>query len=55
MTLLGRQGYVKEMKGLYLYLASDVSSYQTGSDVVINGGYILPSSMHLQSESGLEP
>jgi sorbose reductase len=42
MTPLGRQGDVKEIKGLYLYLASDASSFQTGSDVVIDGGYILP-------------
>ena len=42
MAVLGRQGHVKEIKGLYLYLASDASSYQTGSDVVIDGGYILP-------------
>ena len=42
MTPRGRQGHVKEVKGLYLYLASDASSYQTGSDVVIDGGYTLP-------------
>ncbi|CAK1367612.1 unnamed protein product [Cercospora beticola] len=42
MTPLGRQGDVKEIKGLYLYLASDASSYQTGSDVIIDGGYVLP-------------
>ena len=42
MTALGRQGHVKEIKGVFLYLASDASSYQTGSDVIIDGGYTLP-------------
>lgn len=42
MTPLGRQGDVKEIKALYLYLASDASTYMTGSDVVIDGGYTLP-------------
>ncbi|EPQ28404.1 uncharacterized protein PFL1_04231 [Pseudozyma flocculosa PF-1] len=42
MSALGRQGHTKEIKGLYLYLASDASSYQTGSDTLIDGGYTLP-------------
>ncbi|OJJ83229.1 uncharacterized protein ASPGLDRAFT_48626 [Aspergillus glaucus CBS 516.65] len=42
MAALGRQGDVKEIKGLYLYLASGASSYMTGSDVLIDGGYTLP-------------
>jgi NAD(P)-dependent dehydrogenase (short-subunit alcohol dehydrogenase family) len=42
MTTLGRQGNVKEIKGLYLYLASNASTYMTGSDVLIDGGYTLP-------------
>lgn len=42
MIPLGRQGDVKEIKGLFLYLASDASSYMTGSDVLIDGGYVLP-------------
>lgn len=42
LAVLGRQGQVKELKGLYLYLASDASSFQTGSDVIIDGGYALP-------------
>ncbi|SPO29963.1 probable nadp-dependent mannitol dehydrogenase [Ustilago trichophora] len=42
MSPLGRQGHVKEIKGLFLYLASDASSYQTGSDSLIDGGYTLP-------------
>ncbi|KAK2041860.1 short chain dehydrogenase [Colletotrichum somersetense] len=42
MAALGRQGHTKEIKGLYLYLASDASTYMTGSDVIIDGGYVLP-------------
>ncbi|KAF9889718.1 hypothetical protein FE257_007024 [Aspergillus nanangensis] len=42
MAALGRQGHTKEIKGLYLYLASDASTYMTGSDVLIDGGYTLP-------------
>lgn len=42
MAPLGRQGHTKEIKGLFLYLASDASSYTTGSDVLIDGGYTLP-------------
>lgn len=42
MSTLGRQGHVKEIKGLYLYLASDASTYMTGSDLLIDGGYVLP-------------
>ncbi|PYI23526.1 short chain dehydrogenase [Aspergillus violaceofuscus CBS 115571] len=42
MAVLGRQGNVKEIKGLYLYLASDASTYMTGSDLLIDGGYVLP-------------
>ena len=42
MIPLGRQGDVKEIKALFLYLASSASSYVTGSDVLIDGGYVLP-------------
>lgn len=42
MTPLGRQGDTKEIKALYLYLASDASTYVTGADIVIDGGYTLP-------------
>ncbi|PYH93612.1 NAD(P)-binding protein [Aspergillus ellipticus CBS 707.79] len=42
MSSVGRQGHVKEIKGLYLYLASDASTYMTGSDLLIDGGYVLP-------------
>ncbi|KAF2637310.1 NAD(P)-binding protein [Massarina eburnea CBS 473.64] len=42
MTVLCRQGETREIKGIYLYLASDASSFQTGSDTIIDGGYTLP-------------
>lgn len=34
MAVQGRQGDVKELKGAYLYLASDASTYCTGHDLV---------------------
>jgi NAD(P)-dependent dehydrogenase (short-subunit alcohol dehydrogenase family) len=39
---LGRLGRPEELAGLYLYLASEASSYMTGSDIVIDGGYSCP-------------
>jgi NAD(P)-dependent dehydrogenase (short-subunit alcohol dehydrogenase family) len=36
---MGRLGRPEELMGLYVYLASDASSYMTGSDIVIDGGY----------------
>ncbi|MEB4209894.1 SDR family oxidoreductase [Mycobacterium sp. 94-17] len=39
---LGRIGRPEELTGLYVYLAGDASSYMTGSDVVIDGGYTCP-------------
>ncbi len=36
-----RIGGLEEMQGVYLYLASDASSFATGTDVVVDGGYRL--------------
>lgn len=39
---MGREGEAHELKGAYLYLASDAASYTTGADIIIDGGYTLP-------------
>ncbi|KAL7625143.1 Sorbose reductase sou1 [Parahypoxylon ruwenzoriense] len=39
---MGREGEPEELKGVYLYLASDASSYTTGTDIIVDGGYCAP-------------
>jgi len=39
MIPMGRNGDAKELKGAYVYLVSDASTYTTGADIVIDGAY----------------
>lgn len=39
MIPMGRDAVAKELKALYVYLVSDASSYTTGADIVVDGGY----------------
>lgn len=39
MIPVNRPGQAKELKGAYIYLLSDASTYTTGTDICIDGGY----------------
>lgn len=39
MIPMRRDAKAKELKGAYVYLASDAASYTTGTDILVDGGY----------------
>ncbi|KAH6981364.1 hypothetical protein BKA56DRAFT_686453 [Ilyonectria sp. MPI-CAGE-AT-0026] len=39
LTPMMRDADPRELRGVYLYLASDASSYTTGADFIVDGGY----------------
>jgi sorbose reductase len=39
LTPMRRDADPRELKGVYLYLASDASTYTTGADILVDGGY----------------
>ena len=40
LTPLGRRAHVSEISGAVAYLASDDASFVTGTELVIDGGYL---------------
>lgn len=39
---IGREAQTKELRGAYVFLASDAASYVTGHDLAVDGGYTIP-------------
>lgn len=39
---MGREGSPQELVGAFLYFASDASTFTTGADLIIDGGYTVP-------------
>lgn len=39
---MGREGETQELVGAYVYFASDASTYTTGTDLLVDGGYCAP-------------
>ncbi|CZR64597.1 probable L-xylulose reductase [Phialocephala subalpina] len=39
LTPMRREADARELKGIYLYLASDASTFTTGADIIVDGGY----------------
>jgi D-arabinitol 2-dehydrogenase len=41
LTPMGRLGKPEELQGVVVWLASDASSYVTGADIRVDGGYTI--------------
>jgi NAD(P)-dependent dehydrogenase (short-subunit alcohol dehydrogenase family) len=50
LTPMHREGDPRELKGVYLYLASDASTFTTGADIVVDGGTVAGKGLSLERE-----
>lgn len=41
-VFLSREGEPHELQGAYVYLGSDASTYTTGANMIVDGGYSAP-------------
>ncbi len=40
LTPMGRMGEPEDLKGAIVYLCSDASAFTTGTDMLVDGGYV---------------
>lgn len=47
LTPMGRIGEPEDLKGALIYLASEASQFTTGTELIVDGGYICVRSSHV--------